>query len=160
MKGLFADDPYEIIAIIVALFNSCVLFLGLCLAFFVTSAAVLLLCGPLCLFVPVYIAVELVLLIIVGWIGLVVLGKIWAKPLQDRLQWIFTAILMFAFPVPLYFDMAPHFMLVWRAMTWGIGAACAIHAAKVSVQNSREMKKLAANAAPMTDIKVAPVANK
>jgi hypothetical protein len=107
----------------------------------------------------VCIVVQLAVLFVVCWIGIEALRGIWARPLQERLQLIFTAILMFAFPVPLYLDMAPHFMLVWKGMTWGIGASCAIHAAKASLQNSSEMKKLAANAAPMTDIKVAPVAN-
>jgi hypothetical protein len=107
----------------------------------------------------IFIAVQLGLLFIFGCIAFWALSKIWEMLLQDRLQWIFTAILMFAFPVPLYLDMAPHFMLVWKGMTWGIGASCAIHTAKVSLQNSREMKKLAANAAPMTDVKVAPVNN-
>lgn len=89
-------------------------------------------------------------------IGLKFLREIWEKPPKDRLRWIFTAILMFAFPVPLYFDLAPHFLLVWRAMSLGIGASCAIHAAKVTLRKSRELKDLASSAAPMTDIKVAP----
>ncbi|KAI3662500.1 hypothetical protein MP638_003640 [Amoeboaphelidium occidentale] len=160
MKKFLAEDPNEILAIVIALFKSCVLFFVLCFAFFVTTIVILFLCGGLCLFFPVDILVQLAVLFVVCWIGMETLRLIWARPLQERLQWIFTAILMFAFPVPLYLDMAPHFMLVWKGMTWGIGASCAIHAAKVSIQNSREMKKLTANAAPMTDIKVAQVANK